>query len=274
MNSIFGNAIVSVDCELLLKYYSITGYAGKNMICSAKIVSQPSAGGVLCYESCFSQVKTNTNGQYVLPLCAYGSDAANALHRGQLIWIEAQACDGCVMRAVCEYNNKIEIVNVTVLSTIKCNMIEILMEKINIEKIKEIKKTVEEIVVRSLCPACARGGVEDDINILCEIIRLGGICENSNIILYCFAETILEVVGKVDFGNELIIEKIFDKCCVKCGCDKLKQKIREKSRKASTLIMLNRKKNFGIFDVTRRLFMDYSFNFTEDDIHNKIGQHN
>ena len=249
MNSIFGNAIVSVDCELLLKYYSITGYAGKNMICSAKIVSQPSAGGVLCYESCFSQVKTNTNGQYVLPLCAYGSDAANAPHRGQLIWIEAQACDGCVMRAVCEYNNKIEIVNVTVLSTIKCNMIEILMEKINIEKIKEIKKTVEEIVVRSLCPACARGGVEDDINILCEII-------------------------KVDFGNELIIEKIFDKCCVKCGCDKLKQKIREKSRKASTLIMLNRKKNFGIFDVTRRLFMDYSFNFTEDDIHNKIGQHN
>ena len=67
MNSIFGNAIVSVDCELLLKYYSITGYAGKNMICSAKIVSQPSAGGVLCYESCFSQVKTKCHGTSNMP---------------------------------------------------------------------------------------------------------------------------------------------------------------------------------------------------------------
>lgn len=264
------NAIVSEDCELLLKYNCITGYAGKNNRIVVKIYNRNK--NIFNDDSLsFIDVTTNSKGQYILALDSY---MYNRL-KGKYINIESiEIGTRKILREIFEYNNRIEIVNVTVLSTIRCIMIERLNRLENVENIKAIIEKVDKILNKSFFKDDLCEHTINEINILCEMIILDNICKDMNTILCCFAETILENVDKCDFGNKLIIEKIFEKCCNVCNYDKLKKKIREKSRKACIIILLNRKLKFSLLAVTKSLFNDYCFNFTEKDIHEKISQHN
>jgi hypothetical protein len=264
------NAIVSEDCELLLKYNCITGYAGKHNRIFVKMYNTNK--NIFADDSLsFMDVITNSKGQYILALDSYKCSGL----KGKYISIESiENGSRKILREIFEYNNRIEIVNVTVLSTIRCIMIERLNRLENVENIKAIIEKVDKILNKSFFKDDLCEHTINEINILCEMIILDNICKDMNTILCCFAETILENVDKCDFGNKLIIEKIFEKCCNVCNYDKLKKKIREKSRKACIIILLNRKLKFSLLAVTKSLFNDYCFNFTEKDIHEKISQHN